>query len=401
MSAILHDPQVVAGDPYDSSRLLDPYPFLQELRQAGPVSYLESAGCYAVAGYDAVHEVLVDFETYISSGGLGPRDIREDEGWRPPSILESDPPIHTVMRRALTGVINPGTVRALRGPFTPPAEELAAELAQRETFDAVTDLAERYPLRVFPDAVGLPQEGREHLLPYGNMVFNAFGPENYIYHQAFSHGDEHSAAVMKNCERSSLSHEGFGAQIWAKADEGLITEVQATLLVRALLSAGVDTTIFGIGNALAVLARNPEAWARLRENPTMAKFAIDEALRLESPFQKFHRTTSVDTVLEGVHIPAGSKVLVFIGAANRDPQRWGDDADEFSLERSSSGHLAFGMGLHQCVGQPIARLEMEIILQQLIQRFETLEPAGEPRPILHNVLRGFESLPVHVKAAAS
>lgn len=398
MSLTLHDPQVIAEDPYDPARLLDPYPFLEQLRQAGPVSYLEAVDCYAVASYDAVREVLVDFETYISSGGLGPRDIRQDEGWRPPSILESDPPIHTVMRRALTGVINPSTVRALRGPFTPPAESLAEELARQKTFDAVTDLAERYPLRVFPDAVGVPEEGREHLLPYGNMVFNAFGPENYIYHQAFSRSDEHSAAVMKNCERSSLTSEGFGAQIWAKADEGLITEVQATLLVRALLSAGVDTTIFGIGNTLSVLARNPEAWSRLRQNPTMAKFAIDEALRLESPFQKFHRTTSVDTVLEGVHIPAGSKVLIFIGAANRDPQRWGDDADEFSFDRSSSGHLAFGMGLHQCVGQPIARLEMEIILQQLLERFATLELTAPPQPILHNVLRGFESLPVRMEA---
>ena len=127
------------------------------------------------------YEVLTDFETYISSGGLGPRDIRKDSGWRPPSILESDPPIHTVMRRALTGVINPSTVRALREPFTPPAVELTEQLAQRETFDAITDLAEKYPLRVFPDAVGIPDVGREHLLPYGNMVFNAFGPENYIF----------------------------------------------------------------------------------------------------------------------------------------------------------------------------------------------------------------------------
>lgn len=131
----------------------------------------------------------------------------------------------------------------------------------------------------------------------------------------------------------------------------------------------------------------------------MAKFAVDEALRLESPFQKFHRTTTTDTVLGGVRIPEGSKVLVFIGAANRDPRKWGDDADLFSLDRSSSGHVAFGMGLHQCVGQPIARLEMEIVLQELLARVETIEPAGEPVPIVHNVLRGFESIPVKITPA--
>ncbi|NKX52633.1 cytochrome P450, partial [Arthrobacter deserti] len=112
-----------------------------------------------------------------------------------------------------------------------------------------------------------------------------------------------------------------------------------------------------------------------------------------------HRTVAMDTVLGGVKISAGAKVLVFIGAANRDPRKWGDNADEFDLDRSASGHLAFGMGLHQCVGQPIARLEMEIILQQLLEREATIEPDGAPTPILHNVLRGFESLPVHITAA--
>jgi cytochrome P450 len=399
MTAMMHEPAVLADDPFDTANILDPYPFLARLRDAGPVSWLEATGSYAVAGYQEVYEVLTDFETYISSGGLGPRDIRKDSGWRPPSILESDPPIHTVMRRALTGVINPGTVRALRAPFTPPAAELAGELAGRDRFDAITDLAEKYPLRVFPDAVGIPHEGREHLLPYGNMVFNAFGPENYIFQQAFAHGDEHAAAVMRNCARENLSDTGFGARIWDRVQDGLITDQQATLLVRALLSAGVDTTVFGIGNTLSVLARYPEAWARLRQNPKMARFAVDEALRVESPFQKFHRTVAVDTELGGVKIPAGAKVLVFIGAANRDPRKWGDNADEFDLDRSASGHVAFGMGLHQCVGQPIARLEMEIILQQLLERVATLEPDGAPVPILHNVLRGFESLPVRITAA--
>ena len=128
MSVTTHEANVLGEDPFATATLLDPYPFLGRLRDAGAVSYLESTGSYAVAGYQEVYEVLTDFETYISSGGLGPRDIRKDSGWRPPSILESDPPIHTVMRRALTGVINPGTVRALREPFTPPAVELTEQL---------------------------------------------------------------------------------------------------------------------------------------------------------------------------------------------------------------------------------------------------------------------------------
>lgn len=389
---------VLPVDPFSHDSILDPYPMHAALRSAGPVARLEEYDCFAVTGFEEVYEVLTDFETYCSSGGLGPKDIRKQTSWRPPSILESDPPTHTVMRRALTGVINPGTVRALRGPFTGPAEALADAVVARGTVDAVHDVAEVYPLRVFPDAVGIPEEGREHLLPYGNMVFNAFGPENDIHREAFANGEERSAAIMRNCARQNLSDSGFGARIWDRAHEGLITPEQATLLVRALLSAGVDTTVFGIGNTLKVLSERPDAWAALREKPHLAKFAVDEALRLESPFQKFHRTATVDAVLGGVRIPAGAKVLLFLGAANRDPRKWAH-GDRFELERTAAGHVAFGMGLHQCVGQPIARLEVELILQALLKRVERLEPTGEPVPILHNVLRGFESIPVRLVPA--
>src|SRR5699024_9945993 len=134
------EPVVFTEDPFGEAALNDPYPFLERLREAGPVSYLEATGAYALVGYEEVYEVLMDFETYISSGGWGPRDIRKDEAWRPPSILESDPPIHTVMRRALTGVINPSTVRALREPFTVPAVDIVNDLTQFDRFDVVTDL---------------------------------------------------------------------------------------------------------------------------------------------------------------------------------------------------------------------------------------------------------------------
>ncbi|RCW39660.1 hypothetical protein DFQ14_11536 [Halopolyspora algeriensis] len=383
-------------DPFSVANIVDPYPMLTRLRENGPVTWLEKYGVYAVAGFEEVYEVLTDFETYCSSGGLGPHDIRKDEAWRPPSILESDPPTHTVMRRALTGVINPSTVRALRESFTPPAEELADELVARGEFDVVKDLAEKYPLRVFPDAVGIPEDGREHLLPYGNMVFNAFGPKNEIRDRAFANADEHSAAIMRNCARENLDDTGFGARIWDRVHDGLLTPEQATLLVRALLSAGVDTTVFGIGNTLKCLSQSPKAWATLHDNPALAKFAVDEALRLESPFQKFHRTTTAAGTLGGVDIPAEEKILLFTGAANRDPRQWPDNADVYDIERQASGHVAFGMGLHQCVGQPIARLEMELVLKALATRVERIEPAGEPVPIVHNSLRGFESVPVKV-----
>ncbi|HRO30733.1 cytochrome P450 [Citricoccus sp.] len=383
-------------DPFTIENISNPYPLHEKLREAGPVVWLEKHGCYAVTRYEWVYEILTDFESYCSSGGLGPKDIRKEAEWRPPSILESDPPTHTVMRRGLAGVISPSTMRRLREQFAPFAEELAEEVARRGDVDGIVDIAERYPLKVFPDAVGLRPDGRENLLPYGSMVFNAFGADNDIRAAAFQEGERVAAWVMDSCERENLTETGLGADIWTVADEGRIEPQQATLLVRALLSAGVDTTIFGIGNTLYNLAKYPEQWEKLKAKPQLAKFAVDEALRVESPFQMFHRTSTVDTEIGGVHIPADSKILLFMGAANRDPRKWGEDADVFDLDRNASGHVAFGMGLHQCVGQPIARTEIELMLQALATRVDRIELTGEVTPWIHNVLRGFARMPLRL-----
>lgn len=398
MTVTLSPTSVVSlpDDPFTLENISNPYPLHEKLREAGPVVWLEKHGCYAVTRYEWVYEILTDFETYCSSGGLGPKDIRKEAEWRPPSILESDPPTHTVMRRGLAGVISPSTMRRLREQFAPFAEELAEEVAQRGTVDGIVDIAERYPLKVFPDAVGLRPDGRENLLPYGSMVFNAFGADNDIRSAAFAEGERVAAWVMDSCERENLTDTGLGADIWTVADEGRIEPQQATLLVRALLSAGVDTTIFGIGNTLYNLAKYPEQWEKLKAKPQLAKFAVDEALRVESPFQMFHRTATVDTELGGVQIPADSKILLFMGAANRDPRQWGEDADVFDLDRNASGHVAFGMGLHQCVGQPIARTEIELMLQALAKRVDRIELTGEVTPWIHNVLRGFARLPLQL-----
>jgi cytochrome P450 len=287
----------------------------------------------------------------------------------------------------------------LRAAFAPAAERLADELVARGRFDAVTDLAEVYPLQVFPDAVGLRQEGRRHLLAYGALAFNAFGPHNRLLADALATAAPVQQWVLDSCDRSALAPHGLGADIWAAADRGEITAAQAPLLVRSLLSAGVDTTVYGLANSLYALARHPGQWAALHEDPRLAKFAFDEALRWESPVQTFFRTASRDAEVGGTLIPEGSKVLLFLGSANRDDRQWGGDAEEFDIRRAAGGHVAFGMGIHQCVGQPIARMEAELVLGALARRAVRLEPDGDPVPTLNNTLKGWGSVPVRVLAA--
>ena len=191
----------------------------------------------------------------------------------------------------------------------------------------------------------------------------------------------------------------MGAGIWREADAGNVPPEEATLLVRAMLSAGLDTTIIALGNTLRWLAQYPEQYARVHENPRLMKFAIDEAFRFDSPFQSFYRTTSRDTEIGGVELPAETKVLLFLGSANRDEEKWGPNAHEFDIDRDASGHLTFGMGIHQCVGQPISRLEMDVLLTTFAKRVKRVEFVGEPRPFIHTTLCGYKSLPVEVRAA--
>lgn len=384
-------------DPFADDVLTDPYPLHELLRESGPVVRLERYDLWAMARHEQVHAALTDHDTFCSGRGAGLADFHKEPPWRPPSLLlEADPPDHTVARSALGAVISPRTVRELKESFRAEAARLVDELVARGAFDAVPDLAERYPLSVFPDAVGLPTEGRENLLPYGALAFNAFGPRNARLEAALAAAAPVQEWIATSCRREALSPNGFGARIWAAADAGEITPEQAPLLVRSLLTAGVDTTVYGIGNAVQALSAHPEQWAALRAKPALARFAFDEALRYESPVQTFFRTTTREVEIDGTRIPAGQKVLLFLGAANRDPRRWGPDADRFEITRKASGHVAFGMGIHQCAGLPIARLEGELVLTALAERVERLEAAAAPVPKLNNTLKGWSSVPVRV-----
>ncbi len=388
------------ADPFSHEVLEDPLPLHEQLRAAGPVVYLSRYDTYALARYEEVRSALVDWQDFSSAAGVGLANFRHEEPWRPPSLLlEADPPRHDAPRRVLTTVLGPRALRRLREDWHADAEALVdAVLAGGRTFDAATALAGAFPLRVFPDAVGLPAEGRENLLPYGDHAFNAFGPPNDLVAKGSPRVAELSAWVASRCAREALTDDGFGAQIWAAADRGDITPAMAPLVVRSLLTAGVDTTVHGISAVLYAFATHPEQWQRLRAEPELARVAFDEAVRWESPVQTFFRTATRDVEVGGVVVPDGRKILMFLAAANRDPRRW-TDPDAFDLSRDPSGHVGFGFGIHQCVGQHVARLEAEALMTALAARVERIELAGPPRRHHNNTLRAFASIPLRVTPA--
>ena len=402
MTATLGAPALPTNDtdPFSHEVLEDPLPLHAALRDAGPVVHLTSWDVYALARYEQVHAALVNWQEFQSAAGVGYSNFRAEKPWRPPSLLlEADPPQHDAPRRVLQKVLSPRSLRKLRDGWLADGDALVEEvLSGGREFDAVPALAEAFPLRVFPDAVGIGTEGREKLLPYGDHNFNAFGPANDLVAKGAPRVPELLGWVNAQCAREALAPVGFGADIWAAADRGDITPEQAPLIVRSLLSAGVDTTVHGISAVLYAFATHPDQWQRLRENPGLARVAFDEAVRWESPVQTFFRTATTD-VRVGEHVvPEGHKLLMFLAAANRDPRRWANP-DAFDLSRDPSGHVGFGMGIHQCIGQHVARLEAEALLLALARRVRTIELAGPTTRHHNNTLRAWERIPLRVVPA--
>jgi cytochrome P450 len=386
-------------DPFAPAFMDDPYPHYRAMRDAGPLLYSPPYQCYVVARHDEVQRVLTDWQAFSSAAGVGLANFRKEKPWRPPSIvLEADPPAHTRARTVLARTMSPGIVKALRDRFEREAEALVDRVIDRREFDGIADFAEYYPIKVFPDAVGLPARGRENLLPYGAMVFNSFGPRNALTEAAFVNADTVRNWIMANCAREALRPDGLGAMIYAAADAGELTPDEAGMLVRSFLSAGVDTSVNALGNLLWCLATHREQWDKLRANPGLARNTFEEALRYEGPAQLFCRTTTTDVEIDGARIAPDEKICAFMGSANRDPRRW-ENPDAFDIERKVVGHMGFGAGIHGCVGQPIARLEGEALFGALARKVRSLELAGPPRRQYNNVLRSFASIPVRVTPA--
>lgn len=385
-------------DPFSVEFFDDPFPAHAALREAGPFVWLSRYGIGAVARYEQVRAVLLDWQTFTSERGVGMQDFVRHGRFRLPSlILEADPPVHTRSRAVLNQVLSASVVKGLRERFRAVATEFVDRLVEQRRFDGIVDLARPFPLRVFPDAVGIRDEGRARLLPHADLLFNSFGPHNELFHASRERVGP-LEWIEELGKRENLASDGLGMMVHLAADRGEIPAEDAPKLVRALLQAGLDTTINALGAALYCLARFPTQWARLRDEPTLARAAFEEAIRFESPVQTFFRTATRDTELSGNRVREGDKVLMFLAAANRDPRQW-EQPDRYDIGRRTLGHVGFGAGIHLCVGQLLARVEGEAVLSELARRAATLSLAGPVERHYNNTVRGLARLPLEVGAA--
>lgn len=381
-------------DPYDAEILANPHAYYAELRAKGPFVYIPKYAILTCGGYKENKEVFSDHERFVSSRGVGLVDFKLSKPWRPASIiLEADPPEHTHVRRILAKVVSPKVMRERAGLFESLAAEMVADVLDRGAIEAVSELAEVYPTTVFPQVLGMKETNGKALLAYGAMVFDAIGPDNEIRRKSLAAAETVVPWIMECCRRDNLLVGGLGQQVYQRADAGDISADQAMLLVRSLLSAGVDTTVTGIGNLLFCLGDNPDQWEHLKQNPQLARQTFEEVLRYTSPVHSFGRTANEDTEVSGVKIEEGTKILCVLGAANRDEERW-PNADKFDITRDVQGHLGMGVGVHGCVGQNLARAEVGAVLAELLKHDCKIEFDGAPVWRPGNSIRALEKLPI-------
>jgi cytochrome P450 len=382
-------------DLYCDEVLADPYPHYAELRAAGDAVYLPRYDAWALPRYAQVRVALDVWETFSAADGVGVDDDlnRQLAGSLP---LTTDPPEHDAFQRVLGHSLAPRSLDRLREGIERHAAELVGELVARGSFDAIKDLAEPFVTAIVSDLIGLPAEGRDRLLAWADSGFNNFGPLNERTLASRSRTDELFEYASDVAVPGRLAGGGVGAAIYEAAERGELPRDLCPSFMAAYLTTAMLTTVSSIGSAIWLLACHPSEWRALRAQPSLVIGAYNEALRLESPFQVSSRSVRGEHELEDARLPAGSRVLLLFGSANRDERKWRDPT-RFDVRRNPRDHVAFGHGVHACPGQGLARLEAQSILTALASSAEVVE-AGEPRWQLNNVVRVMSSLPVTIRA---
>jgi len=377
----LSDVPVSDVDLFTHEARVDPYPIYEELRALGPVVHLTRYDLYALARYEQVRAALMDWRTFTSARGVfvDPALNAQLEG----ITLCSDPPDHTMMRAVLGRPLRQDRMRDVAPRIEAEADRVVSKLVDRGRFDAATELAEHLPMTVVSDLVGLPDQGRVQMLKWAAAIWDVQGPANERFTNAMPSVEEFLAFAVNDAVPGNIDPDGWAAHLYQAADR--VDYVTPSL----------DTTILAITNAIALFAQHPEQWDRLRADRSLIPHAINESLRLESPVPQFSRVLTEDHEIDGVPLPAGSRVALLYGSANRDERHY-PDPTRFDITRRPSDHLAFGRGEHVCVGMHLARLEITALLHRLADRVSRFEIVAST-PMINNGLRGLEHLEVTVQ----
>jgi cytochrome P450 len=387
-------------DPYTAINNPDPYPLYQRLRDEAPLYYNEQYDFFAVSRYDDCERGLVDAKKYISGRGGVLELIKANIELPPGTLIFEDPPAHTVHRSLLSRVFTPRRIAALEPKIREFCVDSLDPLVGSQEFDLIADLGAQMPMRVVGMLFGIPEADQAAVRDRAdaNLRVTAgeamqvgenptFGSE--VFEEYIDWRIEHPSDDLM----TDLLHTEFEDE---HGTTRTLTREEALLYTTVVAGAGNETTTRLIGWAGKVLAEHPDQRRDVVEDRSLLPNTIEELLRYESPGPQIGRYVPEDCEVHGQAIPAGSCMMFIVSAANRDERRWAD-ADRFDIHREIGPHLAFGYGIHYCLGAALARMQGRVALDELLTRFPEWEVDLDRAKIAPtSTVRGYETLPVLV-----
>lgn len=385
-------------DPYDERVRIDPYPVYRRLRDQHPVYRNATAGFWALSRFADVWDAVHNPDTFSSAQGvtLDEADADPDR----PTILTLDPPRHDELRALVSRAFTPRRINELESSIRVLTGELLEGCRERAGFDLVAEFAAPLPTIVIADLLGVDRGDRGDFRHWSDQMIQRDPADPDAEARAADGARSlyrYFAGVVAD-RRRRPGDDLVSGLVAAEVDGERLTDHEILAFCLLLLVAGNETTTNLISNAAVLLAQHPEQRGRLAADPALLGGAIEEFLRYESPVQALARTVTRPVELHGEHLAPGDKVLLLFGSANRDEREF-DDADLFDVLRRPSRHLAFGHGVHYCLGASLARLEARVAYEELLAQIPDYELAGEPSQLRSGVVRGLATLPVRPSAA--
>jgi cytochrome P450 len=371
---------------------IDPYPVFARLRAESPVQWHDEAQLWTIARHDDVMRISRDPTTFCSGKGVLPTDRQRDIAGTE-SILFLDPPDHQRHRKLVSPAFTPRRIAAIEARVRELARELLDPIDKGEAVDFAPAVAEPLPMLVIAEMLGVPVEDRDRFKIWSDaMIDAATDPKEETYELAFELWGYFENIIEQR--RAEPADDLVSVIAHAQVDDVPLTNAELNGFCMTLLVAGNETTRNLITGGVEALARHPEQLQRLVADRTLVPTAVEEMLRWVTPVMNFARTATDDVELRGQQIGAGQMVLMLYGAANRDPEVFGPSADTFDVGRQPNPHVAFGFGEHFCMGASLARLEARILFDEFLQRFSTVELAGDPERLRSSLMRSLVHLPV-------
>jgi len=374
----------------------DPFPQYARLRDEAPVAWNDTAGFWAVSRWEDVMAVSTDPATFCSGRGILVMEIGAHYD-TPPTMMHTDPPEHTVYRKLVQPGFAPGRMRALEDDVRRRAKPLLDRIAAGKTIDFVESVSVPFPLFIISTLLGMPDEDWERFFEWSESVIPGatdWSDEKRAALQA----DMHATLLATTVERRADPRDDLISVLaQVDIDGGRLNDAELTMFLVQLLVAGNETTRNMISGGIVALAERPTDWQSLRQDRALVPTAVEEMLRWTTPVVSFMRTATRDTELGGQPVRDGDPVLMLYASANRDERQFGPTADRFEIGRSPNQHVAFGFGTHFCIGATLARIEGRVLLEELLDRFETVELAGDVRRSNSAVIAGVKQAPLEFR----